>query len=196
MPNALERTSSLQAFNNEENLAEIQTPEVTVKEVLFGGKITLVSSPKVAEGFKIAVEDVVGLSFPTAGNYTQSKDGKINCIWLTPNDYVITCPAGSEETLLERLQAAISAYSAIAYNATDGLQQATVSGAKATELLNKGCALDFDKWEVGKATRCKFASFNLVIQQTGEQEFQIFWDASRSAYAWEWFTNATLEYCC
>ena len=190
---SMERTSSLQPFTQGANVAEIQTPEVNLKEVLFGGKITLVASPRVADGYQSAVEEVLGLSLPLAGQYTQSIDGAVQCMWLTPNDYIITCMSGDEEALLTKLQTAIADFSAIAYNATDRLQQAIVTGEKATDLLNKGCALDFNTWSKAKATRCKFAAFNLVIQQTGAQEFQIFWDACRSVYAWEWFKIAMLE---
>lgn len=114
--------------------------QVRLREIPHTAKINL-RGDRTDAAFRHAVAEVVGTEPPPGPEAWIGRDGTA-ILGLGPDEWLVVGPAGAEEDLVERLEAALAGHFVAVTDVTENWTVIAVSGAKLREVLAKGCPLD------------------------------------------------------
>ena len=93
------------------------------------------------EAFQAGVERVIGARAPIKPN-TVSRVGDMLIAWLGPDEWLVVSPPDVKDGLAAKLQEALTALYVSVNDISSGQTIIRLRGARARDLLNKGCPLD------------------------------------------------------
>ena len=114
--------------------------------------------------FTDAVRGQTGLDLPIEANTTATGGGR-TILWLAPNRWLVVC-AGEESAALETgLRDALGSTFAAVNDVSQGRTVIRVAGARARDLLAKGCPLDLhaSAFPTGACGQSSLAKINVLV---------------------------------
>ena len=161
------------------------------------GKVILRGDPEDA-AFLAAVRDAVEIDLPQAPN-TSTETPPLSALWLSPDEWMLTCAGGSETDVAASLSAALADQHAAVVDVTDSRTVLRVSGPGARDFLAKGCALDLHPraFALGDVAQTMLAKATVILHQTVDDAeetgpvFDIYVSRSFADYLWTWLAGAT-----
>jgi len=168
---------------------------ITLSERPFRAMLNLRGDPADA-GFLSAVRTAAGVELPVEPNTTR-RAGSLTALWLGPDEWLITAPAGEERVLVPAISAALGDRHAAVVDLTESRTVIAVSGAPARDLLAKGCTLDLHPraFKVGACAQSGLARAGALLHLVDETPtFEITILRSFADYMWVWLADAAREY--
>lgn len=148
-----------------------------------------------AEAFDSAVLGVLGVTPPAAPN-TVATSGEIDLLWLGPDEWLVTAPAGLEAGLAERLDAALAGLHHSVVDVSQGRIVLELEGGEAREVLAQGMSLDLRPrvFGPGRCAQTGLARVPVILQQIDAvPRFRIFVRTSFAPYVAEWLRSTIAE---
>lgn len=168
---------------------------VRLQELPFTGYINLRGDSEDA-GFREAVREVTGLDLPLEPN-TFVENDDFTLIWLAPNEWYVVTGAGNELPVIGKLESALADRHVALNDLSSGLTTIRLSGARARDLLEKGCTLDLHPraFGEGQCAQTLVAKAGVVILYRGDEpEFDLVVRRSFADYLFVWLDDAATEY--
>jgi sarcosine oxidase, subunit gamma len=168
---------------------------ITLSERPFRAMLNLRGDPADA-GFLSAVRTAAGVELPVEPNTTR-RAGSLTALWLGPDEWLLTAPAGEERVLVPAIRAALGDRHAAVIDLTESRTVIAVSGAPARDLLAKGCTLDMHPraFKVGACAQSGLARAGALLHLVDETPtFEITILRSFADYMWVWLADAAREY--
>lgn len=199
MPERAQRQSALDPLH----LAGRAVPEsddaavadVVMGERRFAGKINLCADPANGDAMA-AARGELGFDLPTKANTVAGGEG-VCALWLGPNEWLITTSGSEAAGLLVRLNGALAGHHASAVDVSDARTVIALRGARARDVLAKGCGLDLHprQFRPGHCAQTALARAGVLIHQTdAEPAYDIYVDRSFAQYLWTWLEDAAAEF--
>ena len=148
------------------------------------------------EAFQAGVESVVGARAPIEPN-TVSRIGDMLIAWLGPDEWLVVSPPDVKDGLAAKLQEALTALHVSVNDISGGQTIIRLRGARARDLLNKGCPLDLHPraFGAGQCAQSHIAKSNaLIIQVDDRPTYDVVVRRSFADYLARWFNHAGLGY--
>ncbi len=142
-----------------------------------------------------AISSSFGLSLPAPGGASTGRDGTA-AIWIGPATWLILAPRTAPGTLAQRLAAAVSDTGSVT-DQTFGKALLRLSGAKARDVLAKGCRVDLNPRVFGprRAAVTSIGHIGCVLAQVDEvPTFDLVVPATLAASFVEWLEAAAAEF--
>jgi sarcosine oxidase, subunit gamma len=163
------------------------------------GKIDLRGDPH-ARGFMAAVGRALDLLLPGEPCTSAARD-QLGALWLSPDQWLLTCPAGDVPGLLASLREALADVHAAITDVTDGRVAFHIAGPSAREVLAKGCPLDLHAraFPPGRCAQSLLAKAPVLIHLADDHPeqgpgFDVYVARSFADYLWTWLEDAGREY--
>ena len=196
MPDRAQRQSALDALHLASRAgAEAGDAAVVLGERRFVRQINLRADPADAEGMA-PVHGEIGFDLPTDPNTVASGEGTC-ALWLGPDEWLITAPGGKDDGLAGRLNGVLAGHHASAVDVSDARTVIVLRGARARDVLAKGCGLDLHprQFRPGRCAQTGLArAFVLIHQTSGAPAYDIYVDRSFAEYLWTWLEDAATEF--
>ena len=165
-----------------------------------GGAVTL-SEMRFAEQVGLRAKSPVsaylaGVPLPLEPNRVANM-GPLRCLWLGPDEWLVTAPLGLTPDLTGRLERALGGRHAAVVDLSASRAVIEIAGRCATSLLQKGCGLDLHPraFGPGRCAQTLFAKLPVIIDQLSPAPaYRLF--VRRSAARWlvEWLIDAAEEF--
>ena len=150
--------------------------------------------------FMAAVGRVLDLLLPTEP-CTSAAKAQISALWLGPDEWLLTCPAGEVARLQSALRDALADVHAAITDLTDGRVALRVAGASARDVLAKGTPLDLHprSFPPGSCAQTLLAKAAVLIHLLDDDpergpSFDVYVARSFAQYLWTWLEDAGREY--
>jgi sarcosine oxidase, subunit gamma len=163
------------------------------------GKIDLRGDPH-DRAFMAAVGRVLDLLLP-AEPCTSAVKAQIGALWLGPDGWLVTCPAGEVSGLVGALRGALDDIHAALTDLTDGRVALRVAGPSARDVLAKGTPLDLHPraFPPGRCCGSLLAKASVLIHLVDDEpergpSFDVYVARSFAHYLWTWLEDAGREY--
>jgi sarcosine oxidase subunit gamma len=147
--------------------------------------------------FVDAVRAAIGAVPPTQPNTVAGPaalaDGP-RVLWLGPDEWLVVAADGEA---LVQLRAALEGRSAAVVDVSDSRAVITLSGARARDVLAKGCPLDLHPsvFPPGRCAQSLLAKAHVLLHRIDEAPtFEIYVHRSFADYLWTWLEDAAAEY--
>jgi sarcosine oxidase subunit gamma len=122
----------------------------------------------------------------------------LSALWLSPDEWMLTCAGGSEANVSNALSSALTSQHAAVVDVTDSRTVLRLSGLRARDVLAKGCALDLHRrsFALGDVAQTMLAKAAVILHQSaddGEESgpvFDIYVPRSFADYLWSWLADA------
>jgi sarcosine oxidase, subunit gamma len=139
---------------------------------------------------------LAGVPLPMQPNRVASMR-ELRTLWLGPDEWLVTAPAGAAPDLMGRLTRALAGRHASVTDLSASRAVIEITGTQARTLLEKGCGLDLHPrvFGPGQCAQTVFAKLPVIIDQlTGAPAYRLF--VRRSAAHWlaEWLIDAAQEF--
>ena len=148
------------------------------------------------EAFQAGVERVVGARSPIEPN-TVSRVGEAAIVWLGPDEWLVISPPDIQDGLPAKLEEALSGLHVSVNDISSGQTIMRLRGARARDVLSKGCPLDLHPraFGVGQCAQSHIAKSNaLIIQIDDTPTYDVIVRRSFADYLARWFSHAGREY--
>jgi sarcosine oxidase subunit gamma len=163
------------------------------------GKIDLRGDPR-DRAFMTALGRVLDLLLPGEAGTSAAK-AQIAALWLGPDEWLVTCPAGGVPLLQSSLREALAHVHAAITDVTDGRVAFRVAGPSARDVLAKGCPLDlhsraFSPGSCAQSLLAKASVLTHLVEDDRERgpSFDVYVARSFAHYLWMWLEDAGREY--
>ncbi|ASJ72712.1 sarcosine oxidase subunit gamma [Granulosicoccus antarcticus] len=115
--------------------------------------------------------------------------------WMSPDEWLLTCPLDEAFELENKLRAAADGPIAIV-NVSGGYSLLTLSGESALKVLKKSTSYDVhpDSFGPGKVVNTVMAKAQVTLRAVGEDRYEIIVRRSFADYLWLWLQRAGKEY--
>jgi sarcosine oxidase subunit gamma len=147
--------------------------------------------------FLAAVERAIGVA-PPVGPNTVASHQDIDLLWLSPEEWLVVAPAGTEAGLIERLDQALTGLHAGAVDVSDARAVIRLEGAAARTVLAKGTPLDLSPHVLspGRSAETTLARASVILRPAGTTAgaYEIHVGRSFAAYLWAWLLDAGREF--
>lgn len=146
--------------------------------------------------FTGGAERALGFALPVDPNTVSVGDG-MQALWLGPDEWLIVTPQDEQTAVADALADALSGVFSSATDITGGQTLITLSGARAREVLAKGCSLDLHPRAFGEGMCAQtiVAGANVLLRWAGpEPSFDLTVRRSFADYLALWLHDAALEY--
>jgi sarcosine oxidase subunit gamma len=150
--------------------------------------------------FMAAVGRVLDLLLPTEP-CTSAAKAELGALWLGPDEWLLTCPAGDVSGLIGALREALGPVHAAVTDLTDGRVAFRIAGPSAREVLAKGTPLDVHPraFPPGSCAQTLLAKASVLIHLLDDDpergpSFEIYSARSFAHYLWLWLEDAGREY--
>jgi sarcosine oxidase subunit gamma len=161
---------------------------VAMREVADRGMIDLRGEGSSAK-FKQAVKSVLGFDLPAKPRTSASK-GPITVLWLSVDQWLVTCARGDQAKLLADLNRALQGIHSLAVDVSDMRSIIRLEGEHVREVLMKGSSIDFTmpEYKAGLVRRLVFAEIAALahIVSEGPDVIDIYVFRSYADYTWKW----------
>lgn len=188
----LQARSALADLHNGRATAHWENKSVNLRELTFLGMVRL-QGPGTDKPFIHALK---ALKIPLPEPCRVTEANEIRCLWLGPNEWLLTTAPGTEDKLLEKLNSLNAKHLMHAGLMTDSRVAIEVSGGASPDLLSKGCSLDLhgSVFKPGHCAVTRFANIPLMITRTDDNTFEIYVDRAQAHYIWDWLVDAASEF--
>lgn len=145
------------------------------------------------QAFVSGVEQGLTLKLPAP--LCSEVSGEVSIRWISPNEWLITCPDSETFRLEQSLRERIRGQHAIV-NVSGGQTLISLSGKDALNVLKKSTSYDVGQknFPIGKVVTTTFAKTQAVIRRTGNDDWELVIRRSFSDYIWRWLKDASAEY--
>jgi sarcosine oxidase subunit gamma len=169
--------------------------KVQLAELPFFGHLNLRCNPEVP-GLTDAVQRCLGVALPLKAN-TVSENGTVTALWLGPDEWLLVTSPGSERELIFALRGALQGFFIAVTDLTDGQTILRISGDRATDVLYKGCSLDFhaSSFGPGCCAQSHVDKIGVLIRYVdATPSFDLIVRRRFSEYLALWLKDAATEY--
>ncbi len=138
---------------------------------------------------------VAGMPLPTAPNtWTPTADGRL--VWLGPDEWLLTSTGTAPHLLEEELREQLRPVGGTAVDVSAQRIGLRISGARAREVLAKGCSIDLHPraFPAGQSAQTTLGLAGVVLLSLGEDGFAVLVRSSFAGYLATWLLDASLEY--
>jgi sarcosine oxidase subunit gamma len=149
-----------------------------------------------AAGACARASEALGVELPLRAN-TRSVHGGRAALWLGPDEWLIVVPEGDEGSVSARLLEALAGMRCAVTDVSDLRAAFEVKGARARDLLAKGCAVDLHPraFRPGDLALTALARVRVIICQTAQDPaYEILVERSYAGYLWHWLGDAATEF--
>lgn len=161
---------------------------IAVREVTDRGMIDLRGDPKDA-AFRQAVEGVLGAALPTTPR-TSASSGATAILWLSVDQWLLTCPRAEAPRLAAALKAALGSVHSLVVDLSDARTILRLKGEGVREVLMKGVPVDLTlpEFTPGTVRRLRFGEIAALIHIAGEEPdvIDLYVFRSYARFAWDW----------
>ncbi len=141
--------------------------------------------------FLSVIKAVTGVSLPLTPNTHQLGEGDLRALWLGPSEWMIMAPSHRIDDMVGELRTRLSDAFAAINDLSGGMVTLEVSGSESTDLLSKGCTLDFHplSFNPGQCAQSGFAKANVLIAKiSDEPRYSISVRRTFADYVLSWMT--------
>ena len=132
---------------------------------------------------------------------TSAVKAQIGALWLGPDQWLLTCPAGEAARLQTRMCEALDDVHSAVTEVSDARVALRVAGPSAREVLAKGSPLDLHPrvFPVGSCAQTLLAKAAVLIHLLDDDRergpsFDVYVARSFAHYLWTWLDDAGREY--
>jgi sarcosine oxidase, subunit gamma len=146
--------------------------------------------------FTNGVKTATGLEIPVQANCFTAT-GERACLWLGPNEWLITGPGGSEKDLAAEIRAALGGQQAAVTDVSESRTVILIQGPSARDLLQKGVPIDLHprEFQPGHCAQTHIAGANIIVRQLDDRPtYEVFVLNSFAEHLWLWLDSASREY--
>jgi len=148
------------------------------------------------ESFLSTSRSVLGFDLPLKPR-TSISAGALTGLWLSVDQWLITCPRPEAPSLNARLAQALQGIHSLAVDMSDARSIFRLTGNNAREVLNKGTSLDFTAAEIapGFVRRIRYAEIAALVHVLATDPFgcDLYVFRSYAEYAWNFLTFTARE---
>lgn len=168
---------------------------IAMSEVVDRGMIDLRGLPK-DKKFMAAAEAALGLALPTAPRSSAGK-GDTVCLWMSPDQWLITCPRKQAGDLLAKLNKGLEDIHSLAVDMSDARTIIRLEGERVRETLMKGSSIDFTQpgYEAGTVRRMLFGEIAAMVHVVSDAPdvFDLMVFRSYAHHAWDWIEATAMK---
>jgi sarcosine oxidase, subunit gamma len=137
----------------------------------------------------------LGVELPTAPN-TWVPAGAGRAVWLGPDEWLLTSTGTAPHLLEEELREQLRPVGGTAVDVSAQRIGLRISGARAREVLAKGCSIDLHPraFPAGRSAQTTLGQAGVVLLSLGEEGFAVLVRSSFAGYLASWLLDASLEY--
>jgi sarcosine oxidase subunit gamma len=188
----MEAASMLEA-KFESALAHRSAPEntyVDMREISERGMIDLRGLASDRK-FMAAAKAVLGTDLPKEPR-SSATWGDAKILWLSPDQWLITCPRGKAQDLTDALVEELGDTHSLAVNVSDMRAIIRLEGELAREVVMKGSTLDLTDGDYtpGTVRRMRFAEIAALLHIVEDKVIDIYVFRSYAHYAWDFLQKA------
>jgi sarcosine oxidase subunit gamma len=168
---------------------------VEMCELAFWGHVNL-RGDSGDEAFQAGVESVVGVRVPAEPN-TVARAGENAIAWLGPDEWLVISHPDSREGISAMLSDALAGLHVSVNDISSGQTIIRLRGARARDLLSKGCPIDLHPraFGPGQCAQSHIAKSNaLIIQVDDEPTYDVVVRRSFADYLARWLFHSGMEY--
>lgn len=163
---------------------------VTVREISERGMVDLrgLASDK---KFMKSVKEVLGVELPKQPR-TSSAWGDVKVLWLSPDQWLVTCPRSRAQELADELSAALSGVHSLVVNVSDMRAIIRLEGERVREVVMKGSTLDLTDgtYTPGTVRRLRFAEIAALLSIVEDTVIDLYVFRSYADYTWDFLLKA------
>ncbi len=177
---------------------------VLMGERPFRGLVNL-RGPAGDKTFDEAVQKALGVALPSEPNTTTGQDD-LRVFWLGPDEWWVVTP-GDGPAMADKLRAAVAGQKAAVTDVSESRTCIHISGARARDLLAKGCPLDLHPrvFSAGRCAQSLCAKAMITLHQVADDSdggeadgsgpaYDVYVLNSFAEYLWLWLEDAAREY--
>ena len=179
-----------------EALSGALADDVALAEQPARARFNLRLDPEDAEALT-AAGAVLGGSLPRTPNTAAATINGWTLLWLGPDEWLVTGPAGGGAGLEDTLQARLDGRHCALTDVSAMYATLALSGPRAREVLMKGCRLDLHPraFTLGACAQTALARTQAILHQTDDAPtFEITVRNSFAVYLTSWLLDALQEY--
>jgi sarcosine oxidase, subunit gamma len=143
------------------------------------------------ESFLGKVVETLGFDLPLKPR-TSTEAGEAAALWLSVDQWLITCPRTEAPSLQARLAQALAGVHALAIDMSDARAIFRIEGDNGREVLNKGTSVDFTEPAIaaGFVRRIRYAEVAALVHVRSTAPFasDLYVFRSYAAYAWSFLS--------
>ena len=181
-----------------EDVAELEVG-VLMGERPYRGLVNL-RGPAGDKTFDEAVQKALGVALPSEPNSTTGQDD-LRVFWLGPDEWWVVTP-GDGPAMADKLRAALAGQKAAVTDVSESRTCIHISGARARDLLSKGCPLDLHPrvFSAGRCAQSLCAKAMITLHQVADDSdgggpaYDVYVLNSFAEYLWLWLEDAAREY--
>lgn len=173
---------------------------VAMGERPYRGLVNL-RGPSGDKAFDSAVEKVLSVALPIEPN-TTTGNGDLRVFWLGPDEWWVVTP-GDGPAMADKLRAALAGQKAAVTDVSESRTCIHIRGARARDLLSKGCPLDLHPrvFSAGRCAQSLCAKAMVTLHQVEDDDakdggpaYDVYVLNSFAEYLWLWLEDAAREY--
>lgn len=170
--------------------AEPTTTSIDMREISERGMIDvrgLASDKK----FMAAMKSVLGFDLPKQPR-TSNSWGDVRALWLSPDQWLITCAASKAEALTTELISALGKIHSLVVNVSDMRTIIRLEGEGVRETVMKGTSIDLTDgdYPAGTVRRMRFAEIAALLHIVEADVIDIYVFRSYADYTWVFLLKA------
>jgi len=146
--------------------------------------------------FIAACKKVLGFALPTTPRQSSSKQD-ITALWLSPDQWLITCSRDKAAEIAEKLHDALEGIHSLAVDVSDARSIIRLEGDGAKVVVMKGAPVDLttSDYEEGYVRRLRFAEMAALIHVVSDspETIDLYVFRSYGQYAWDWLAATSTK---
>jgi sarcosine oxidase subunit gamma len=148
--------------------------------------------------FLAAAGEALGVPLPGTGAVARA--GGLAVLWLGPDEWLVLADVGEEGALAARLGDALAGLHTSVVDVTDNWTEIRLAGARARDVLAKGCPIDLHPRAFGpeRVAQSMIGAVDVILAETAEGPdgpvYAIMVRRSFAPFLWDWLADAGLEY--
>ncbi|MFQ5971565.1 MAG: sarcosine oxidase subunit gamma [Alphaproteobacteria bacterium] len=149
--------------------------------------------PREPDGFHAAAEGQ-GRTLPREPNTVSAWDGAV-ALWVAPGEWFVV--AEGDAVAADDLRALLAGPSGAVTDLSHARTVARISGARADELIAKGCPLDLDpaRFPPGQCAQSVMSGVNVLLHKLDDRpSYDLYVMRSHAQHLWEWLLAAGAEF--
>ncbi len=165
--------------------SSVAGPQVTMAPTIDCRRLSLRIDPKDLE----QASQAFGLGIPKTLGEMSSKDGR-HALCLGPDDWLLMVQENDAGEVFKRFS---SLNGSVLHSLVDVSHRTVgieISGPGAALMINCGCPLDLDKFEIGACTRTVLDKIEIILMRHERDVFQLEIVRSFAPYAWAFLLQA------
>jgi len=192
MSEALRRESPLVARIDSGLPVRMSAEGIRLQERAFLGHINLRCDPG-DSALTGALERALECSLPRRANTFQLAAAGLKVLWLGPDEWLVVAEQGREAVLADALRRAVGDGFATVVELGCGQTVIEIAGARAREVIAKGCPLDLHPraFGPGNCAQSRWARTLVTLAQVDDAPtFELIVRRSFADYLWQWLVDA------